>query len=177
MAKLDFGTVIVYDMEDQVEISFPYDKDFISFLKTLKGFYRSERQAWIVKSDLCGKSTFEIIEAVEAYFRANTPKKWPQIMNILRSSACVTSSFEVFCGLSGVRLTMPLSHPFHHHLKEVSGIENRKKTWTIPAKKFKDEMVQKALVRILKDDEKKFFQAIDPDTRLLWAYFQLCLNL
>ena len=60
MAKLDFGTVIVYDMEDQVEISFPYDKDFISFLKTLKGFYRSERQAWIVKSDLCGKSTFEI---------------------------------------------------------------------------------------------------------------------
>jgi hypothetical protein len=162
MAQLDFATVQVYEMDDLVEVSFPFDPSFSNFLKTLKGRWEPKRKCWQVKPQFSNRSSSEIVEAISAKLDELAPAKWDKVMEILRGHGCVAKGFEVFAGKGGVRLDIPLGHPCHHYLKKVDGLVNTRTKWQVPAKKFSNEVVQQSLARIYNDDFKKYETEISP---------------
>ncbi|MBO9428430.1 hypothetical protein [Sulfitobacter sp. R18_1] len=162
MAQLDFATVQVYEMDDLVEVSFPFDPSFSSFLKTMKGRWEPKRKCWQVKPQFSGKSAPEIVEAISAKLDELAPPKWDKVLEILRGHGCVAKGFEVFAGKGGVRLDMPLGHPCHHYLKKVDGLVNTRTKWQVPAKLFSHEVVQQSLTRIYNEDFKKYDSELSP---------------
>jgi hypothetical protein len=158
MGLTDFGLIQVREMHDIVEVVFPFDKNFGNFLKSIKGFWCPQRKCWKVSTNAARKSSAEITNDIGAYLRKSAPEKWPEVMAVLRNHGCVTTHFEVFCGLSGVRFTIPLGHPCHHHLRDLPAASNNEKKWLIPSAYFYEEVSQKALSRIYSDDFKKFIE-------------------
>ena len=162
MAVFDFATLQVYRMDDLLEVVFPFDKELSNFMKTFKGRWMSQRKCWQIKPAFARMSADEIIFAIEEKLQEHAPKKWPQILEVMRAHGCVSTKFDIFAGKGGVRLKMPAGHPCHYYLKEVSRAENVRNTWQIPASAFTHEAVQKSLARIYKDDEKAVRDEIEP---------------
>jgi hypothetical protein len=163
MALIDFATVQVYCMDDIVEVVFPYDREFGDFLKSgLNGRWAGQRKCWQIKPGFAKMSIEQIVEKIEARLRETAPKKWDKIMEVLRNHGCVCTQFEVFVGLGGLRMKMPLGHPCHHYLKEVPHAENTRNQWQIPSKSFAEPVVQKSLARILDEDFKKYRGFLEP---------------
>jgi hypothetical protein len=162
MAMIDFATVQVYCMDDFVEVVFPFDRDFGTFLGTLKGRWTPQRKAWQIKTSISELSIDQIVEKIEERLRQGAPDKWDKIIEVMRSHGCVYNKFEVFAGLGGVRLKMPAGHPCHHYLKAVPHCENVRTTWQIPARSFKNEVVQNSLKRLWDEDFKKYRDFLEP---------------
>ncbi|WP_156883422.1 hypothetical protein [Salipiger mucosus] len=152
MALVDFGTVQVYEMEDMVEVVFPYDREFVAFMKKMKGRWAPQRKAWQIKPAFVRTSSSEIVQKISEQLEAQAPKHWSHNLEVLRKRGCIMRKFEVFGGLAGLRVKMPLGHPCHHYLKEVDRLSNVRDTWYIPAVKFGDTAVQQAVARIFQDD-------------------------
>ncbi len=162
MALIDFGTVQVYEMDDMVEVVFPFDKAFGGFLGTMGGRWSPQRKCYRINPVAAKKSPAEITSAIHEQLKKKAPKNWEKILEILRGHGCVTTKFEVFAGTAGVRFTLPLGHPCHHHLRAVKGLENNKKQWLIPAQLFPEKVVRDALARIYNEDQKKFLETVLP---------------
>lgn len=161
MALVDFGTVQVYEMEDLVEVVFPYDREFSAFMNKLKGRWMPQRRAWQIKPAFIRATSSEVIEKITEQLKAQAPKSWDHNLSVLRKQGCVMHKFEIFAGLGGVRLRMPLGHPCHHHLKKIDRLSSVRDTWYIPAAKFSEKAVQEAVARIIQDDRKAYIQAFD----------------
>lgn len=162
MALVDFATVQLYRMDDLIEVVFPYDKAFGNFLKELKGRWAPQRKCWQLKPEFCGKSAEELVYAIEEHLRSKAPKNWEKVVALLRSNGCVSTEYEIFAGLGGLKLSMPLGHPYHHHLKQLHGLENRRKEWQIPSRFFKEKVVQEAVERLHAEDWKKYRSLLAP---------------
>ena len=162
MSLVDFGTVQVYEMTDMVEVVFPYDKPMGKFLYSLNGSWSPKRKCWQINPSTSKRSAEEITEEIRGYLNKMAPKNWDKILEVLKGHGCVSTKLEVYAGLSGVRITIPLGHPYHHHLKSVDGLFNNRKQWLIPAPVFSNKIVQQALARVYNEDQKRFLDIVEP---------------
>lgn len=162
MSVIDFATLQVYRMDDLLEVVFPFDKELSGFMKSMKGRWAPQRKCWQIKPAFARRSADEIIFAIEEKLQEHAPKRWPEILEVMKDHGCVSSKFEIFAGKGGVRLKMPAGHPCHYYLKEVPNAQNTRNEWQIPARDFSHDAVQKSLARLYKDDEKAVREQLEP---------------
>jgi hypothetical protein len=158
MSHYDFATVQVYQTPEHLEITFPYNQEFISFLKGLKGRWNPERRCWTIKSELTNKTTNEIIFEIEDRLYSIAPKGWKKAVGDLKKLACLVNGYGILAGAGGVRLTLPSGHPGHYYLKDVQGTLQNRNTWSISADLMSHPEIKKIMSRIIKEDKNKFFE-------------------
>lgn len=174
MSLYDFATVQVYKLPDYVEVVFPYDADFVSYLKSIKGRWNPNRKCWTVKADLAKKSVDEIIAEIENQLYDIGPETWKQVSQKIKNICCVMKNYEIYAGAGGLRIELPPGHPSHYKLKEIKGILQNKTKWSIPSKLVNHKEVKSVIQRILKEDKNKFFDWMEPsEDRYLTGYLNI----
>ena len=162
MALFDFATVQVYESKDFIEVVFPYDKDFVEFLKDMKGRWNPTRKCWTIKEEFSNKSVDQMIEDIEEKLYSLGPNQWRERVQSLRTVGCVINTYGIIAGAGGVKLTLPAGHPSHYALKGIKGILQNRNSWSVPAKLGNNPDVIKVITRILREDKNKYFDWMEP---------------
>lgn len=162
MALFDFATVQVYEAKDYIEVVFPYDEDFVSFLKDMKGRWNPTRKCWTVKSEFAKKPVDELIADIENKLYDIGPNQWRERVQKLRAVGCIINDYGIVAGAGGVKLTLPAGHPTHYALKGIKGILQNRLSWSIPAKMANNPEVMKAIQRMLREDKNKYYDWMEP---------------
>lgn len=162
MGIYDFATVQVYETSDFLEIVFPYNPDFIAYLKSIKGRWNPNRKCWTVKESESGKRTQDVIYEIESKLYEISPRGWKNAVSDLKKVGCIIKGYEIFPGAGGIRLELPPGHPSHYALKEIKGLLNNNEKWAIPSNLISTPEVKKVIGRMLKEDKNKYFDWMEP---------------
>ena len=162
MGLYDFATVQVYQSPDFIEVVFPYNPDFIAYLKSIKGRWNPNRKCWTVKESDANKNTQDMIYEIEQKLYEISPKGWKAAVSELKKTGCVIKGYEIFPGAGGIRLELPPGHPSHYALKEIKGLLNNGDKWAVPSNLIATPDVKKVISRILKEDKNKYFDWMEP---------------
>lgn len=157
----DFATVQVYETVDLLEVVFPYDSDFVSFLKDLKGRWNGTRKCWQIKPTP-PETPESVVEKIRLKLIELGPPQWDQIVKELKQIACVTKGYEIYPGPGGIRITLPPGHPSHYALKDVVGLVRNGDKWSVPSKLTSNTSVKQVLKRVLKEDKTKYEDWLEP---------------
>ena len=162
MGLYDFATVQAYQSPDFIEVVFPYNPDFISYLKSIKGRWNPNRKCWTIKESEANKTTQEIIYEIEEKLYEIAPRGWKAAVPELKKVGCIIKGYEIFPGAGGIRLELPPGHPSHYAMKEVKGLLNNGDKWSIPSNMVSNPDIKKVVTRMLKEDKNKFLDWMEP---------------